>query len=90
MFTVRGYDDGVGYALTVADDGTLSGSERVRRMLTDHAGDTFDVTPTGPTVVLDVDDPATVLGALYALTDVTAVDGDAPEVIPPPVAGAVY
>lgn len=92
MFTVRGHLDGTVYTVTVgdADDGGVSGSPRIRGLLATHVGEALSVTPTGPTVVLGMDHPASILGALYALTTVMEVEGDAPEVIPPHVHGAVY
>ncbi len=98
MFVVRGFDDGVAYTVEVDNpatpeerrDGFVAGSEGVRALLRLYEGETFKVTPTGPVVTLNLNDGASVLGALYALTRVTEVTGDAPDLLGPPVHGAVY
>ncbi len=94
MFTVTGFIDSVAYSATVGgigpDEGVVSGTRTVMSLLRLHEGQEVLVTPTGPTVTVDLHDEKAVLGALHALTTVSEVVGDAPEVIPPVEPGAVY
>lgn len=71
--------------------GCAVGSAGALALLSMHAGQEVAVTPTGPTVTIDPDDPASTLAALYALTTVRAVDGDdIPDLAPPDEGGVVY
>lgn len=101
MFTVTGFTpDNAAYRVVVGDGvrysatdvvGVTGGSVNALALLKLHEGQEIEVTPTGPIVVLDLNDPTSVLGALYGLTRVSNVTGDdVPQVIPPLVDGAVY
>ncbi|MGW2221537.1 hypothetical protein ACWCSD_41700 [Nonomuraea sp. NPDC001684] len=82
MEKVFGYIDGVAYAVTVgkarpeaADTvGVVSGSPRAVSLLRVRDGDLVDV-PHGPTIRLDVNDPASVMAALAAWTQVVPEPG---------------
>ncbi|MER5649706.1 hypothetical protein [Streptosporangium sp. NPDC002524] len=85
MFDVSGYIDGVAYQLR-HDPGsqlgdTNQGSSHALALISVNAGQSFGATPTGPFMVLDPEDGATVLCALYALTQVVNVRGDAPDIL---------
>ncbi len=92
MFVVQGVTPkGEPYSLAcgseVASDalarGVTLGPPHVMALLLMNEGRTLLVTPTGPEVVLNLNDPDTVLGALYALTRVVDVTGkNIPQVIP--------
>lgn len=99
MFDVQGYADGVAYTVRVdtanvdsgnPDASPIAGSPIVRSILAEREGEIVTVSPVGPYLELDLTDETSILGALMAWTDVTQVEGDAPEVFPPDVAGAVY
>jgi hypothetical protein len=48
-------------------------------------------TPTGPSIMVDLGDPAAALASLYALTDVVEVNGKGiPDVLPPSKPDRVY
>lgn len=70
--------------------GIASGSRHVINLLQDHQGETIAVTPTGPEIEVDPDDAKAILAFLYHYTTVTEVSGDAPELVPPTIPGAVY
>lgn len=91
-FQVSGYCDEIPYVVTVDTTATpaVIGSSRVQGTLDRRTGEGIAVTPTGPFVTLDLTDEATILAALMSWTTITAVTGDAPQVLPPGVAGAVY
>jgi hypothetical protein len=83
MFEVAGYIDGVAYRIRHDPSDpieTIQGSDRVAAMLNVRAGTAYDATPTGPFMVLDPEDGATVLCALYTLTEVVEVTGDVPDI----------
>lgn len=103
MFTVTGLtEDGIGYLVDVGQHtptfGVVSGSANVLDLLASSAGTQVQASPTSAAAPLDLDDPASVLAALYMLTTVTSVAGDdIPEVFDatdedgnPPPEGAVY
>jgi hypothetical protein len=97
MFTVRGYTPGgIAYELTVQDKPaqgsrlTFTGTPRAVALLLAGEGHPWQATPTGPSGTLDLADPESVLGALTDWTQVTSVDGEAPEVIPPAQPGTCY
>lgn len=93
MFRVQGWNGGVAYQVTIDTTNTdepVRGSFGVEGLLAEREGETATVTPTGPYLTLDLTNEASVLGALMAWTKVTQVTGEAPQVIPPDVAGAVY
>jgi hypothetical protein len=100
MFTVDGYIQGIAYHVVVAGgtDGVTPGrvagcavtDPATAAWLDEQAGQPFKVTPTGPSGITDLADPASVLGTLYGLTDVARVDGDAPVLLDPAEPGAVY
>lgn len=91
-FEVRGYIDGVAYNFRhdPAADTPNQGSTNVLAKLEFREGETFGATPTGPYARLNLRDGESILTALYALTQVVAVEGDAPDVFGPMVPGAVY
>jgi hypothetical protein len=100
MFVVAGYirdgDAAVGYRVAVGAepgpgvDGIVQGSVNARALLAAHAGEEVRVTPVGPSYVLDLSDPASVLAALHALTEVKTVEGDdVPEVMGPRSSGTI-
>lgn len=98
MFTVSGYINGVSYRAVVGGvpgdpdltAGCVTGDPGVIGLLRDQAGEPWQATPTGPSGILDLADPASVLGALMDHTDITGIDGNAPDLIGPAVPGAVY
>jgi hypothetical protein len=100
VFTVEGYVQRDLYTAVVGgpDDGAptddrvgiVTGSPAVRAILMLHQGKPVDVTPTGPTITLDVTDEASVYGALLGLTQVIATTGDVPLVLEPDQAGVDY
>lgn len=83
MFTVQGYVDGVSYAVeidpTADEDDVVNGSPSAIGVLHAYEGEPLLVTPTGPTVIASVTDPAGILASLRAFTEVTSVEGDAPD-----------
>src|SRR5436305_5752307 len=98
MFTVEGYVDRTLYTAVVGAPGdspgdrvgVVAGSPAVLALLDLHTGREVQVTPTGPTVTLDVTDPASVYAALLGLTEVVNTAGDVPVVLGPDVAGVDY
>ena len=101
MFEVEGYVDQVSYRVRVDGDpeessdrleraGVALGTGRVIDVLRRHEGRPVLVTPVGPTVVGKLTDPAGVLAILTAHTEVTAVTGDAPQLMEAGEPGVVY
>jgi hypothetical protein len=92
MFVVRGVTrQGLVYRMGIGSEvqnepsarGQVMGPAQVMALLVLNEGRSVKVTPTGPVVKLDLDDPSSILGALYALTEVTEVAGEGiPQVIP--------
>jgi len=80
-FVVKGYYNGTSYAVQVgvqssrANDGVVAGDPRIMGMLQGHEG--LPMRPAvGMTALVGTnDDPAWVLAALYAETEVTDIDG---------------
>ena len=95
-YSVRGFLDGVAYTVVVNRDdpdevdGPVSGSPPVMTLLEGRVGDRVWATPTGPALVLSLDDDRSILAALTELTQVYETAGDVPQVLPPEVPGAVY
>lgn len=95
-YIVNGYIDGVSYQATVGGDqtdasiGAVTGSPNVLGLLSGNDGHSFSRTVTGQAVKLDVHDPDTILHALQELTEVTSVEGDAPEADAPFDPGVIY
>ncbi|GAB2858464.1 hypothetical protein GCM10022221_67460 [Actinocorallia aurea] len=93
VFQVFGYSPGdeddsqIAYRVQVDDDGTVTGSDRVRLLLELAEGSDVQVR-TGLHKVR-AGDPASILAGLVALTDVRQVSGDAPRLGGPGVIGAV-
>jgi hypothetical protein len=94
MFTVQGFDPGgVAYGVSFEDgaEPALKGSPNAIALLAGREGEEVLVTPTGPTVTVDLTDGTAVLGALMGLTTVTAAEGeDLPEVFEPAEPGAIH
>ncbi|MFD9947683.1 hypothetical protein ACFWYW_46545 [Nonomuraea sp. NPDC059023] len=94
MFDVSGYIDGVAYHVRhdpAALDGlVVDGTSNVVALLRTFEGEEHSATPTGPTLALNLADAEAVLCALYALTEVTQVAGEAPDLFGPEVDGVVY
>ncbi|MGW0486180.1 hypothetical protein [Nonomuraea sp. NPDC003214] len=92
MFEVSGYIGEVAYQLVHDTQAPrpIAGSPRVLALLEMNAGEELSATPTGPTLPLDVGDGASVLCALYALTNVTSVSGDVPDLFGPQRSDVVY
>jgi hypothetical protein len=83
MFTVLGSVNGVAYRLDVgATRDEHAGSPAALATLQGAEGQTVLATPTGPAYELNLDDPASVLAALMALTDVVSVGDGAPAILP--------
>lgn len=80
MFTAIGFTEGVPYRVTVGDNGTVTGSERVQMLLERRKGEQFAASPTHGSVALS-DDPASILIALKALTTVSATSGEVPDIM---------
>jgi hypothetical protein len=72
-YTVRVYPRPVGAPNAV---GVAEGSMNIMTLLTVNEGQPVNITPTGPTITLDVNSPAAVLAALQTMTDVVSVEGD--------------
>lgn len=96
MITVQGYVDDVAYALRIDPDappavratsgtGVIVACEppAALALLEANVGEPVSATPTGPYFELDLGDAASVLTALYQLTDVRIVDGDVPDLTNP-------
>jgi hypothetical protein len=97
MFTVTGTFEGAMYQArwSEQDEGESdrcveSTLPQIRPLLMAHAGEAFLATPTGPALVLDFADGASVLTALSSLTDVSEVAGDLPQDIEDDEPGRVY
>jgi hypothetical protein len=82
--------NGVAYTVTVADDGTASGSSRVVAALQAAVGQRVPVTPTGPVYTVAAGDPTSAMAWLAANTRITETSGDVPRIVPPPIPGVVY
>jgi hypothetical protein len=87
VITVEGYllPDRTPYAVAVGVDddlaevGCATGTPAALALLNSHNGQLIAVTPTGPTVQLDVTQPEMVVLALFALTKVTATSVQGPD-----------
>lgn len=101
MFTVDGYINGVAYRAVIGGEpspgdgpelraGCAAGDPGVIGLLTASAGEPWLATPTGPSGVLDLADPASVYGFLCGRTDITAASGDVPDLTGPHDPAAVY
>jgi hypothetical protein len=100
VFIVQGYIDGISYAVQVGVDhqvmspralGIVNGSPSAIQLLVDSEGLIVSVTPTGPSLAVSLTDPAGVLAALIAGTEVTSVEGDdVPDLVGSPKPGLVY
>lgn len=101
MFTVDGYIDGVAYQAVIGtpagpgDDpqlraGCAAGDPGVIGLLNAGNGEPWLATPTGPSGILDVTDPASVYGYLCDRTDITGTSGAVPNLTGPYDPGAVY
>jgi hypothetical protein len=91
MFTVLGSIDGVAYRVDVGEsEAEHNGSTRALSRIALHRGELASVTPTGPSYAVDLDDPRSVLAALYAWTTVVSVSDGAPRVIPATDPRVVY
>jgi hypothetical protein len=97
MFAVRGTYEGVVYTLVIdransdpVGGGPMTGSASVINMLNARMGRTVWATPTGPQFVLQPDDDKSILAALAEWTQIEHTEGNVPDVVPPPVRGAVY
>lgn len=102
MFTVEGYIDHVSYRVRFGSNphaqldprtgrlGAVIGSRRALDLLARHEGMPVLVTPVGPTVTGSTTDPAGVLAVLLAHSEVTSVDGDAPQLLTPTEPGTVH
>jgi hypothetical protein len=101
MFTVTGYVDGVAYrvhvgvspglAAGVPRAGCAVGDPGIAGLLADAAGEPWLATVTGPSGILNLDDPASVYGFLCDRTTITAAAGDVPDLTGPPApSGSVY
>lgn len=89
-YTVAGSLEGTAYKVTVADDGTATGSQPILDALVSWQGQTVTASPTGPEYTVTDGDPVAVYAALTARTQVTATSGDTPPLVPPVRLGAVY
>lgn len=102
MFQVEGYINQVSYAVRVGVDpdvdpgrmeraGIVLGTGRAIDVLRQNIGRQILLTPTGPSVLGSIMDPAGVLAVLLTQTEVTDVTGDdVPELIPAAQPGIVY
>ncbi len=102
MYIVTGYVDDVAYTVTVDPDpdepvpdnavehGRAYGTARIMALLrqVERRGESVAATPVGPGPYRP-GTPEGILAALYVYTQVVAVEGDAPEVYPPQIAGQV-
>lgn len=90
-WTIHGYIDGVAYSLAVGDTiDAVDGTDNALRLLYEHEGEELAATPTGPTMRLNSGDPESVLCAFTALTEITSIDGDPPDLFGPAEPGVVY
>lgn len=102
MFQVEGYVNGVSYAVRFGANpeldaertervGGVIGSGRALDVLRQFEGIPVLVTPTGPSILGSLSDPAGVLAVLTTQTEVTSVTGDdIPELTPAGDPGVVY
>jgi hypothetical protein len=96
MYVVHGYVDGVSYTATVGaaspgpDTGIMTGTPSVMALLAAHRGTQVSGHHTSGSVPLDLDDEASIMHALLQLTQVTGIEGDAPQLYEPDEAGAIY
>jgi hypothetical protein len=90
MYTVQGYIGGTAYGVAVGADavdtaedgeraGIVVGSPNAVGLLQAAVGGDHRPTPTTAADRLSLDDGAAILAALMALTEVTAVSGDSPD-----------
>jgi hypothetical protein len=90
VFTVQGYIDGTAYGIAVGTDdgeavadgeraGIAVGSPSAIGLLQAAVGGDYRPGPTVAARRLDLEDDASILAALMALTEVTSVAGDAPD-----------
>lgn len=80
MFTVVGETEGRPYRLSW-DDGALDGDDGAIEALTAAVGRTVSLPPTGPSAVLDLTDPVSVLiGCHDVVGGVDDATGDVPDV----------
>lgn len=91
-FKVAGVLDGTLYEVEVTGDATspVVGSARVRALVAQFTGETVLVTPVGPAYDVDPGDAASVLALLCEQTKVKWVSDDAPRLVDPRPAGAVW
>lgn len=89
MFSVLGSFEGIAYKVVVDGD-SVTPTPRIGRMLEVWSGEQTLATPTGPAYKVDPDDPVSVYVVLLERTEVTAVTGDPPRVIPPDDPTRVY
>jgi hypothetical protein len=83
VFRVEGYvagsrDGAYYYDVAVDAGGQVTGPPYLLGLLELYRGKQVSASPVGPAYTLDFDDPASVLAALYAHTDVRKVEGDIP------------
>lgn len=96
MFTVTGYLAGVAYRAIISGTpdeltGVVQGPTALKWLLLSRSGRPLELTPTGPTITLDLADPQAVLAALRTLTEVVDVAGDnIPASLVPSEPGVVY
>lgn len=91
-FRVAGVLDNTLYEVEVTGDSStpVVGSKRVTGLIRQLDGETVLVTPQGPAYTVDPGDPASVLAALHAHTEVSRVGDDAPSLVDPLPSGAVW
>jgi hypothetical protein len=98
MFTIRGYDEGVAYALAVdpdqepgADGLVAAGPPGALALLRVHEGERVRMTPTGPEAEIRLTDPQGIVAGLMEYTEITDIVGDVPAgVLPESVADRIY
>lgn len=80
-FRAHGSIERTQYSVQVDDDGTITGSTRLVALRGEiPTGRLLAVTPTGPYLPYDPDSAEGVLALLYARTNVTRIEGDAPTI----------
>jgi hypothetical protein len=86
LFRVRGYVNGVVYALD-ADPGSDHGEDGIvvacsprtaLELVRSHIGESADLAHPGPTVTISLTDPGGLIAGLHAFTEVVAVEGNIP------------